>query len=327
MDTILTSPATISLIDEKGSVAKTWRLEGQKTFKIGRSKSNDIALDQTWISRQHAMLQVEENGTFNAIDLGSSNGTFVNGRQIYTPTPLHSGDLVQIGTKTTLTFLQDYKLPTLGQQNANDNEDEKTVAFLEKEQITILICDIRDFTSLSEKIGDKEISDFLKIWGQKTNEIVNNCNGTVDKFIGDAVMAIWAGSKSMKQNINYALSCTARIAKLTEELGRTIKDAPWTLKIGAALNTGEAVVGNIGVDGHRDYTVIGDVVNVAFKLEEATNKVGKDILIGGETANLLNPQLLDNFFEQCSYVVKGKRDPVIAHGCSFSQLQGYLSSI
>jgi adenylate cyclase len=321
MDTILSAPASISLIDENGSVVKTWRLEGKKAYRIGRSDSNEITLNHTWVSRQHAMIQVEENGSFNALDMGSSNGTFVNGNRVYSPTQLRSGDLIQIGSKITLTFLQN---SVINQPVQGPYEEEKTVAFMEKEKVTILICDIRNFTTLSEEIGDSKISEILKLWTQGTSQIVSQHKGNVDKFIGDAVMAIWAGSGSVRQSVDSALSCALKISEFTQKISEALPDLPRPLAIGAALNTGEAVIGNIGVDGNRDYTVIGDVVNIAFRLEGLTEKIGKELLLGQGTASYLDQQLMPTYFQTCKYLVKGKNDPISALVCEFVTLKEYL---
>ncbi len=322
MDTIITAPLSLSLLDGKGSVIKTWPLTGKKTFRIGRANSNDIVLDNTWVSRQHAMLQIEENGTVNAMDMGSANGTLVNGHKIYAPTPLRSGDLVLIGGKSPLTFLQNYRVETPTDPYA---DDEQTVAFTTKTQVTVLICDIRRFTSLSEKIGDQKVSDIIKDWSHKTNAIVEKHYGRVDKFIGDAVMALWVGGASPSHTVHLALACAAQIAAMTTELGKKTSNLPWPLTIGAALNTGEAVIGNVGVDGNRDHTVIGDAVNVAFRLEGLTSTLEKDLLIGNDTAALLDQKILNTYFAPCKFLVKGKNLPVTAHGCTFEQLRQYLA--
>jgi len=322
MENVTLAPTSLSLLDGKGSVVATWPLTGKKTFRIGRTNTNDIVLDNSWVSRQHAMLQIEENGTVNAIDMGSANGTLVNGHRIYTPTPLRSGDLIQIGGKSTLTFLQNYHV----EAPTNPIDDaEMTVAFITKTKVTVLICDIRKFTSLSERIGDQKISDIIKAWSNQTNAIVQTHGGRVDKFIGDAVMALWVGGESPSHMVHQALTCAGQIAAMTTKLGEKIGNLPWPLAIGAAVNTGEAVIGNIGVDGNRDHTVIGDAVNVAFRLEGLTSTLGKDFLVGNETAAMLDQNLLPTYFIPCEYQVKGKSLPVLAHGCTFGQLRQYLA--
>jgi len=313
--------ASLTILDKKGGAGNIWELTEKKTFYIGRGKNNDIPLPFSWISRQHAMIQVEENGVFNVIDLGSSNGTMVNGKRHHSATRLHSGDKLQIGSdKTTLVFFHDYTPATKTFQN--DNLDEETVAFLQKELVTILVCDIRRFTSLSEIISAEMISTILAAWSKSVNDLVQKNGGSIDKFIGDAVMATWVGKEDPATNMRQAMRTILAIKEITTLLSSKLPDLPWPLEVGGAINTGEAVMGNMGVDGGRDFTVIGDVVNVTFRLEELTTKVGVDLMIGPSVSDYL-PECLD-IFTACKYVVKGKKEPVTAYGVSFEALQKYL---
>lgn len=318
----ISPPATMALLDKKGSVISLWELTGKKTFYIGRGGNNDIPLTGTWISRQHAMVQVEANGVFNIVDLGSSNGTMVNGKRHHSATRLHSGDKLQIGSdKTTLVFFHDYTtLTPIGQ----DELEEKTVAFLHKELVTILVCDIRQFTSLSEVIGAEFVSAVLAAWSKGVNELVQKNNGSIDKFIGDAVMATWFGKEGQAKNILQAMQTLVAISEMTTQLSAKLPNLPWPMEVGGAINTGEAVMGNIGVDGGRDFTVVGDVVNVTFRLEELTTKVGMDLMMGQNVSALL-PQCQD-FFTAFKYVVKGKKEPITAYGCSFERLKDFLQN-
>lgn len=312
---------SISLLDLNGKTIETWPLTEKKTYRIGRSKGNDVLIESSWVSRQHAMLQIEENGTVNVVDMGSANGTTVNDRRVYAPTALHSGDTIKIGGKSILLFSQE----TPAKTNYDlEFADEQTVAFISKAWITILICDIRRFTTLSEQIGAQQTSDIIKIWSRQANDIVKRYQGQVDKFIGDAVMAVWTERQSKRNTFNLALQCAVNLAEMTSELGDKIGDLPWKLSVGGAINTGEAAIGNIGVDGNRDYTVIGDTVNIAFRLEDLTEKVGKDFLIGNDAAALIDTKLLNTYFSPYQYQLKGKTSPVTAYGCTLVQLQQYL---
>ncbi len=315
-------PATLALMDSKGSAIEEWELSAKNTYYIGRGKNNDITLPFSWISRQHAMLQMEEYGVYNIIDLGSSNGTMVNGRRQHAATRLHSGDKLQIGSdKTTLVFLHDY---TPEPPTEQFDIEEETVAFLQTELVTILVCDICNFTSLSENIGVESVSNILAAWSKKVNELVEHNNGSIDKFIGDAVMATWVGNDSQEQKILQAMRTSLSISEMTALLGDKVADLSTPLKVGGAINTGEAVMGNIGVDGGRDFTVVGDVVNLTFRLEELTNKVGVDLLLGATTSDYL--EQCPDYFTRCKYVIKGKKEPVAAFGCSFEQLREYLQN-
>jgi len=312
-------PATLSLLDKNGSAVKKWELAGKRSFHMGRSKGNDIPLPYTWVSRQHAMVQVEESGVYTIMDLGSSNGTLVNGKRQLSATRLFSGDRIQVGSaQTSLIFLHDYVPPK--SDDLDLETDEETVAFLQKQVVTVLVCDIRNFTRLSEVIGAEPLSNLISGWSKKVDELVSGNNGNVDKFIGDAVMAIWTSSNK-KEDITLAMKTALAISDMTKALSDKLPDLPWPLAVGGAINSGEAVTGNIGVDGRRDSTVVGDVVNVTFRLEELTTKVGMDMLLGGDAAELLESE---DYFTLCKYMVKGKKEPVAAYGCSFEQITKFL---
>ncbi len=312
--------ATLKLVNGQDGDEQEWVLSGKSTFRMGRVQDNEICLPFSWVSRKHAMIQVEENGSHNLIDLGSSNGTFVNGKRVYTPTILQNGDCIGIGN-TRIMFHQ-------AQANINPEPlpaadlDEMTVAFVQKEIVTILICDIHDFTRVSEIMGDQRLSQLLQYWTGKVSKIVRKHDGIVDKFIGDAVMALWAGG-DLQSNIHQALKTAINISVFTRNLADKVEDIPWPLEIGAALNTGEAMLGNLGQNGQANYTVVGDVVNVAFRLEDQTSKKrGLDLLMGKDAAShLVN---LEEFFNPQSFELKGKQGPVEAYGCSFKELWNYI---
>ena len=315
--------ATLALLDApdaQKSNDQRWLLDDNTTYTLGRVANTDITLPYSWVSRKHAMIQREENGRFNLIDLGSSNGTFLNGRKIHTPVTLQDGDCIGIGS-TRLLFNQD-TTPTRPATAPGPDLDEMTVAFVQKQIITILICDIHEFTKLSETMGNQWVSQLLQHWTGRVSKLVNKHDGIVDKFIGDAVMALWAGP-NLRENIHQALKTAIAINVFTSNLGKKVPDLPWPLQIGAALNTGEAMLGNLAQDGQNNYTVVGDVVNVAFRLESMTNmEENLDIVMGCDAAkHLLTPE---TFFKNYSFRVKGKQEAVEAYGCSFSQLSAYL---
>lgn len=317
------TPATLTLLDAldaQKTNGHRWQLNGNTTFTLGRVANIDITLPFSWVSRKHAMIQREENGRFNLIDLGSSNGTFINGRKIHTPVTLQNGDCIGIGS-TRLLFHQD-TAPARPAAPTGPDLDEMTVAFVQKQIITILICDIHDFTKLSETMGAQWISQLLQHWTGRVSKLVNKHDGIVDKFIGDAVMALWAGP-NLRDNIHQALKTAIAINAFTSNLGKQVPDLPWPLQIGAALNTGEAMMGNLAQDGQSNYTVVGDVVNVAFRLESMTNKKEDlDMVMGCDAAAHLSAP--ETFFKKYSFQVKGKQEAVEAYGCSFSQLAAYL---
>jgi adenylate cyclase len=314
--------AVLQELGPGGTPENSWNLIGKNTFKIGRGPTNDIVLPYSWISRKHTMVQRERDGIFHIIDLGSSNGTYLNSKKIHSPGILNDGDLVTLG-KTTLRFNQFIEKNDDYEEDGAELTLDMTIAHIQKEIVTILVCDIHDFTRLSDKLGNKLVSKLLQFWTKKVGGIINEHDGMVDKFIGDAVMATWTGG-TVGGGTRNALRSALEINKATGKIGESIPEIKTALSTGAAINTGEAMLGNMGVTGQRDSTAIGDVVNVAFKLESMTEKDEADVIIGEETARYLdNPA---KYFTQRTFELKGKTGKINAHAASFAQLAYYLSA-
>ncbi|MDP5220822.1 adenylate/guanylate cyclase domain-containing protein [Ruegeria sp. 2205SS24-7] len=148
-------------------------------------------------------------------------------------------------------------------------------------QVSVLFCDVTGFTGLSEKLGPR-IVQLMEPFFSAASAAISHNGGTIDKFIGDAVMAFWgAPRKDIKHAEN---ACRAALDLLAAVEASGIQDdAGNPLRVRIGLNSGEALVGNIGSEQRLNYTAIGDVVNVASRLEGANKDYGTLILIGPET--------------------------------------------
>ena len=151
----------------------------------------------------------------------------------------------------------------------------------EKRYATFLFTDVRGFTSLSEKLEPEEVTEIMNKALTVQVECVQKNGGMVDKFIGDACMAIFSAPLDLENHedkaVKTAIEMQDRIKELNKELSHEIA-------IGVGVNTGTAVVGNMGSDTRFDFSAIGDCVNIAARLESGTKEAGVDILIGEETA-------------------------------------------
>ena len=156
-------------------------------------------------------------------------------------------------------------------------------------KLTVLFADIAGFTGLSERMGDQIVPLLSKYLDIISREVSNN-GGTIDKFIGDAVMAFWGAPAANVDHALYAcraaLACqrALRASGLTDDGGR-----PLRVRIG--VNSGDMLVGNIGSEVRLNYTVIGDAVNVASRLEGANKEYGTEIIIGEETRRLAGERI------------------------------------
>lgn len=161
----------------------------------------------------------------------------------------------------------------------------------DRREITLLFADVRGFSKMSEGLEPEELVRFINRLFTPLADTILDHRGTIDKFIGDAVMAFWNAplqdAEHAKNACRTALSMLKNVAQLNAELAEESRQRGETcvpVRIGIGLNTGECVVGNVGSPQRFDYSVLGDVVNVAARFEEATKTFGTDIIVGERTA-------------------------------------------
>jgi len=177
-------------------------------------------------------------------------------------------------------------------------------------ELSILFSDIRGFTSISEKLEPHEVIEFLNEYLSLMAAIVKQKGGTLDKFIGDAVMAFWGEPVHHPDHAERAADCALEMQATTARLAeRWVAEGKPDIHIGVGINTAEVVVGNIGSVEHKlDYTVIGDGVNLASRLESANKEFKTGIIISEFTLAKLG----DRFEVRAlgDVKVKGKERPV-----------------
>jgi adenylate cyclase len=154
----------------------------------------------------------------------------------------------------------------------------------EKRRCTFLFTDVRGFTALSESVEPEQVVYIMNKVLTAQQSAVQEFGGMVDKYIGDAMMAIFNAPIDMKGHEMIAIQCALRIKENVAQTGRELEaEGLPSIAIGIGVNTGEAIIGNMGSATRFDYTAIGDAVNTAARLESATKAVGVDILIGLST--------------------------------------------
>jgi len=158
----------------------------------------------------------------------------------------------------------------------------------EKKYATFLFTDVRGFTSLSEKLEPEEVTEIMNKALTAQVECVQRNGGMVDKFIGDACMAIFNAPMDLEDHEEKAVKTAIEMQEAIKELN---KELPHEIAIGVGTQSGYAVIGNMGSSTRFDYSAIGDAVNTAARLESATKEAGVDILIGEKTAQSVNYKL------------------------------------
>ena len=173
----------------------------------------------------------------------------------------------------------------------------------ERRYCTFLFTDVRGFTALSEKLEPEEVTKIMNQVLTIQADTVKFYDGMVDKYIGDAMMAIFNAPVNVPDHETAAVLCA-------KEIQDKVKMADLGVEIGVGINTGYAVVGNMGSDTRFDYSAIGDAVNLAARLESSTKEVGEDIVIGYDTisSSSFSDQIILKELE--SIFVKGKEKPI-----------------
>jgi adenylate cyclase len=175
-------------------------------------------------------------------------------------------------------------------------------------ELTVLFSDIRGFTSISEGLEPKQLTQLMNDYLGAMTSVIQDQRGTLDKYIGDAIMAFWGAPVDDAEHARHAVAAALRMQAALAGMNRslTARGSP-ELKMGIGLNTGTMTVGDMGSSVRKAYTVMGDAVNLASRLEALTKQYGVDILVGEATRRVVK----DVVFREVDRVrVKGKDKPV-----------------
>ncbi|RBQ29214.1 CHASE2 domain-containing protein [Aliarcobacter vitoriensis] len=176
-------------------------------------------------------------------------------------------------------------------------------------EVTIFFSDIRGFTNISEKLDAKELISFLNRYMEPMSEIIIKYQGTIDKFIGDAIMAYWNAPIDIKNHSDLALKASLEQLEVLEKLNIELeKENLPKIDIGIGLNTGTVIVGEMGSSLRSDYTVIGDTINLGSRVESLCKFYGSKLNITNYTKEKLKDDYIFRFLDLVK--VKGKNEPV-----------------
>jgi len=153
-----------------------------------------------------------------------------------------------------------------------------------KANVTVLFADIRGFTSISEKLSAEELSVILNEYFTEIEQVITKHNGVINKFIGDAVMVIFGEPKEDEKHAENAVICANEMLKTVKKLrNKWLNEGKPKIEIGIGINTGEVFLGNIGSEKRMEYTVIGDTVNLASRIESYNKLYKTSFLISSST--------------------------------------------
>ncbi len=276
---------------------------------IGRGEGVAVRLTDASVSRQHAAIR-HEHAVFWITDLGSANGTFVNGLALTATRVLRNGDKVQLGS-VVLMFEES------GQAETSNRSEEKTrIARLEPQPlqpvpVTILVGDLKGFTAICARLSAGEVAELLREWYADCDAILKRHGATIDAFIGDGVFAYWHG-------VDHDIRISALRAAETLRAVETVPASPTRrllndrygagLDCRIGLHVGRAAVGAMGKGVN---TALGDDVNIAFRIEGLTRVIDQPILVSAAFADGFPGEQL----RTCGkHTAKGLEEPIEVFG-------------
>jgi len=178
----------------------------------------------------------------------------------------------------------------------------------EMREMSVLFSDVRGFTTISESLEPKELTDYINAFLTPITKVIHDNRGTIDKYMGDAVMAFWGAPLEDDQHALHALNAAIGIVERMKSLRQEFSEKHWPeIYVGVGVNTGHMNVGNKGSEFRVDYTILGDAVNLGSRLEGLTKIYGVDIITSEFTRHAV-PEY--EYRELDKVRVKGKDKPV-----------------
>ena len=233
------------------------------TCALGRATSNDIVLDNGKVSRRHALIHRQDDAEFWVIDLGSGNGTYINGRRIALATRLSKGDTLTLGD-ATFTFDQravpPKRAPSASVSSAQTIIDIRTIP------CWLLVADIKGSTALAARLPMTEMAVLVGRWMAACKEIIEQKDGVINKYLGDGFLAYWFASRDRMPDMGAAV-------EQLREMQRQRQGPPFRL----ALHYGVVTVGGGGSAGEDSLS--GRDVSLVFRMEKLAGSLGVDVMV------------------------------------------------
>ena len=231
-------------------------LEGN--CSLGRSAGNDVVIESSTASRRHCIIHLQNVGEFWLIDLGSSNGTFLNKRRVHQPVRLSDNDQLTVGD-APFTFRQPEEI-------TNERRtliEEQTIRETANIPVWLLVADIENFTPLSRSLASDKLALLVGSWVAACKTIVEEHQGEIDKYLGDGFLAYWRDDENAAGNIAAGLTKLKELQKVEP-------------RFRLVLHYG--LVSSGGVRAMGEESLIGKEVIFVFRMEKLAGSLGIDLL-------------------------------------------------
>ena len=226
------------------------------TCSVGRAAANTLVLDTPKVSRLHALIQLQNIGEFWLVDLGSSNGTFLNKRRVHQPVRLHDQDKILIGGRQFI-----FRQPEEISPEYQTTIAVRTIQEIENVPCWLLVADIVDFTALSRSLVGERLAALVGGWFATCKNIIEEHDGMINKYLGDGILAYWHESDATPEGIAATIGALKKAQAHAEPRFRFI------------VHFGPVAIG--GVAALAEESLMGIEVNFAFRLEKLAASLGE----------------------------------------------------
>ncbi len=298
-------PATLQVNPES---AERFEIQIGNIASIGRMPDSTVCLSSgPVVSRQHAVIRSNNGRDYQIVDLGSLNGTYVNGQRVVLPVLLENGARIRIADNEIL-FEQNGNPSHQDQQSTLPGSisrlgDPSSFAAL-------MVCDVRGFTMATETFSNGDLAQTLGAWFREASHLIHQSGGTIDKFIGDSFFAYWAKRETEPSECHAAFDTGRNLLQLAQTI--SWPDGERSFDVVVALHCGHVTYRNIGMIAERDATIMGDAVNTVFRLESMTKQLSQRLLASQDFLAALPST--DAFTDLGEQMLKGKRHSVRVFG-------------
>lgn len=242
-----------------------------KTFSLGRSKDNNVVFTSAKVSRRHALVHAQGGAEFSLVDLGSSNGTHLNGRRVIQPVALQSGDVIQIGEQS-LVFRLETPRP---EDQLYVTEAQQTVRDVNELTCWFLLLDIENFVQLSGELRAEELARTVGAWLAECQRVVETHGGTLSKFLGDGLLVYWEARFCDRAGVVEALNILQTMQARRQPAFR------WALHFGTAIFGAAVAAGEL--------SALGQDLNFLFRMERLAAAENFPSVISQEARTELAP--------------------------------------
>lgn len=241
------------------------------TCSIGRARNNHVVLNDEKASRRHAFLHGQGDAEWVLVDQGSSNGSYINDRRVAQPTLLRDGDRVQIGD-SVLVFRQ----PSRTDGTRNDLDGDITIIGIRAKPCWLLLADIEASTELAKKIPPEELVLMVGKWFASCKQLIEDFQGTINKYLGDGYFAYWPDDPGMELRIRDAVAGLRRLQGHSRPPFRLV------------VHFGRVTMG--GVPSMGEESLSGADVNFIFRMEKLAGALKVPLLLSEAAMTRLNCQ-------------------------------------